>query len=138
MCLPTYGSVFNLMGLCEYLETMVTGAIEVERKSREVAYRKGGPQTPGGWKKCLCDTSVYFELAGVFIMSLCTASPRERKCHPLPYALTSSWSPEEERRCIQCIRIHIITTTSYLCVTCHFSVHFHAHYFPHWILPQGR
>lgn len=47
---------------------MVTGAIEIERKSGEVEKRKGGPKTPGGWKQCFCDTDVYFELAVLFIM----------------------------------------------------------------------
>lgn len=48
---------------------MVIGAIEIEGKSREVEQRKEGPQTPGGWKQCFCDTNVYFELAVLFLTS---------------------------------------------------------------------
>lgn len=125
MCLPTYSSVFNLMCLCEYLETMVTGAIEIERAGRWNIERED-PKHQGAGRSVFV-TPVFILSWQEYLSCLCAQPlPWERKCHPLPYVLTSSWSPEEERRYIQCIRIHIIITTSYLCVTCHFSVHVHA------------
>lgn len=126
------------MCLCEYLDTMATGAIEIERKNREVEQRKGGPKTPGGWKQGFCDTDVYFELAVLFIVcSMHSLSlPRTYEMHALCFlALGVSRRGEMLHSAYKdihhCLYLH-------LCVSLHFSVHIHAHYFPNLILCQRQ
>lgn len=88
MCLCLITLVFHLGCVAEYLDTMVTDAIETNTASREVEQRKGGPRTPGPGGSILVTPMFTLSRQCYWSCVLCiTSLPRECKCRLLPVHL---------------------------------------------------
>ena len=127
MCLRLHNSVFNLPCVFEYLDTMVTGTTETERKSRVVEQRQGGPRMPGPGGSIF--VTPMFTLSWQCYLSLVlykTSLSQKCKCCLLPCALISPRvSRGGEMLNLACKDIYA-SLPLLLVVTCHltlFGVH---------------